>query len=51
MKTIAWEEAYQIALRKHSKKAGGNVSIYVILVRGLGGGPCNQAHIFTEGYC
>ena len=34
MRTIAQEAAFQIALRYHSKEVGGNVSIYVILVKG-----------------
>ena len=34
MRTIAWETAYQIALRKCSKEEVGKVSIYVILVKG-----------------
>ena len=34
MRTIAWEAAFQIALRNSSKEAGGKVSIYVILVKG-----------------
>ena len=44
MRAIAWETAFQIALRNCSKEAEGMVSIYVILVRG--GSVCNQAHIF-----
>ena len=31
---IAWETAFQIALRSCSKEVGGKVSIYVILVKG-----------------
>ena len=34
MKTIAWESAFQIALRNYSKEAGGTVSIYMLLVKG-----------------
>ena len=34
MRTIAWEAAFQIALRNCSKEVGGKVSIYVILVKG-----------------
>ena len=34
MRTIAWEEAFQIALKKCSKEEGRNVSIYVILMKG-----------------
>ena len=34
MRTIAWESAFQIALRNCSKEAGGKVSIYMFLVKG-----------------
>ena len=34
MRTIAWETAFQIALRNFSKEVGGKVSIYVIFVKG-----------------
>ena len=33
MRTIAWETAFQIALRNCSKEVGGKISIYVILVK------------------
>lgn len=48
MRTIAWEEVFQIALKNCSKEAAGNVSIYIYDF-GEGGGTCNHAHIFTEG--
>ena len=34
MRTIAWESAFQIALRNCSKEAGGKISIYMFLVKG-----------------
>ena len=34
MRTIAWETAFQIALRNCSEELRGKVSIYVILVKG-----------------
>ena len=34
MRTAAWETAPQIALRNCSKGGGGEVSIYVILMKG-----------------
>ena len=34
MSTIAWVAAFQIALKSCSKEVAGNVSIYVILVKG-----------------
>ena len=34
MKTIAWDTAFQIALRNCSKEAAGKTSIYVIWVKG-----------------
>ena len=34
MRTIAWESAFQIALRNCSKETGGKVSIYMFLVKG-----------------
>ena len=34
MRTIAWETAFQIALRNGSKEVGVKVTIYVILVKG-----------------
>ena len=43
MRTMVRETAFQIALENPSKEVGGNVSMYVILVKG--GGTCNQAHI------
>ena len=34
MKTVAWDTAFQIALRNCSRKAAGKTSIYVIWVKG-----------------
>ena len=48
MRSIAQERAFQIALRKCSKEAGGKVSMCVILVKR---GTCSQAQIFAEGCC
>ena len=44
MRTRAQEAAFQ--LRKTTPKVGGNVNIYVILVKG--GGTCSQAHILQK---
>ena len=33
MRTVAWETAFQIALRNCSKEARGKLSIYVILAK------------------
>ena len=34
MRTVAWETAFQIALRNCPEEVGEKVSIYVILVKG-----------------
>ena len=48
MRTIAWEAAFQIALRNCSEEVGGKICIYVILVKG---DTCNQAHSLAESCC
>ena len=35
MRTVAWETAFQIALRNYAEEAEGKVSVYVILVKGI----------------
>ena len=49
MRTIAWETAFQIALRNCSKEAGGKGSIYVILVKGEY--IQSSTYFFAEGFC
>ena len=44
MRTIAWETAFQIALRNCSKEVGGR-SVYMWFWER--GSTCNQAHIFA----
>ena len=47
MRTIAWETAFQIALKNCSDKERGGQYI-----RDFGeGGTCNQAHILVEDCC
>ena len=48
MMTIARETASQRALGNCSEEVGGEISIDVILGKGI---TRNQAHIFAEGYC
>ena len=48
MRTIAWETAFQIALRDCSKKLGGGANIYVLLVKGV---HAIKHTSFAEGLC
>ena len=45
MRTIAWEAAFQKALKYSSKEVGGKVSIYVILVKG------REVHAALHPFC
>ena len=49
MRTIAWETAFQIALRNCSKEVRGKISIYVILVKGKY--IQSRTYFLAEGFC
>ena len=46
LRTIAQEKASQMALRNYSQVVSGEISMYVILAKGV---QCNQAQILAEG--